>query len=100
MTMPTMSAWLWDDVARCLRADCPVFCDPVQTYPYGDADAGAKGYLAVEAVLPDLNEALAHVDVTQSFWSLPRTDLRKISPSQARRHSAASSAGSVRDEAQ
>jgi hypothetical protein len=45
-----------------------------------DAGAGAKDYLAMEAVLPDLNEVLARVDVTQTFWALPRTDLGKNPP--------------------
>lgn len=45
-------------------------------------DTGAKAheYLAMEAVLPDLNEVLAHVDVRQTFWSVPRTHLGSTSP--------------------
>ena len=40
-----------------------------------DARADGKDYLAMEAILPDLNDALAHVDVTQTFWALPRKHL-------------------------
>jgi hypothetical protein len=40
-----------------------------------DAGAGGADYLAMEAVLPDLNEVLSHVDVGQTFWALPRADL-------------------------
>ena len=40
-----------------------------------DAGAGAEQYLAMEAVLPDLNEILAHIDLSQTFWTLPQEHL-------------------------
>ena len=45
-----------------------------------DAAAGGKEYLAMEAILPDLNETLAHVDATQTFWTLPRDHLGTTPP--------------------
>ena len=35
----------------------------------------------MEAILPDLNEVLAHVDLTQTFWTLRRADLGMKPPS-------------------
>ena len=48
----------------------------------GALDAGAHSaeYLAVEAILPDLNDALSHVDLAQTFWDLPRDHLRATPP--------------------
>src|ERR1022692_1448672 len=40
-------------------------------------------YLAMEAILPDLNEVLAHIDIAQTFWTLPRDDLGSAPPSAA-----------------
>jgi hypothetical protein len=40
-----------------------------------DARTSGAEYLAMEAILPDLNEALSHVDVAQTFWALPRAHL-------------------------
>ena len=45
-----------------------------------DARAGGAAYLAMEAILPDLNEALAHVDITETFWELPRKHLGRPPP--------------------
>ena len=46
--------------------------------------AGGAEFLAMEAILPDLNEVLAHVDVAQTFWTLPFSDLGDIPHLQAR----------------
>jgi Family of unknown function (DUF6308) len=40
-----------------------------------DAGAGAEQYLAMEALLPDLNEILSHIDLAQTFWTLPQEHL-------------------------
>jgi len=45
-----------------------------------DAGARAAKYLAMEAILPDLNEVLAHVEVGQTFWKLPRNHLGSSPP--------------------
>lgn len=45
-----------------------------------DARAGAAEYLAMEAILPDLNGALTHVEVAQTFWALPRAHLGTTPP--------------------
>jgi Family of unknown function (DUF6308) len=45
-----------------------------------DARASAADYLAMEAILPDLNEALTHLDVEQTFWALPRAHLGTTPP--------------------
>jgi hypothetical protein len=45
-----------------------------------DAGAGAEQYLAMEAVLPDLNEILAHIDLAQTFWTLEREHLGTTPP--------------------
>lgn len=45
-----------------------------------DAGARSAAYLAVEAILPDLNDALSHLDVAQTFWDLPRDHLRTAIP--------------------
>lgn len=45
-----------------------------------DAGARAAEYLAMEAILPDLNEVLAQVDVSQTFWTLPRNHLGSSPP--------------------
>lgn len=45
-----------------------------------DANAGGEAYLAMEAILPDLNEALSHLDVTQTFWELRREHLGTTPP--------------------
>jgi hypothetical protein len=60
-------------------------CVPNSPYAFGvtdlltvaalDVRAGGECYLAIEAILPDLNEVLAHVDVAQAFWTLPHDDL-------------------------
>ncbi len=42
--------------------------------------ATASDYLQMEAILPDLNEALAHIAVTQTFWMLPRAELGTTPP--------------------
>lgn len=46
-----------------------------------DARATGADYLAMEAVLPDLNEVLAQIDVAQTFWTLPQGDLGTTPPS-------------------
>lgn len=40
-----------------------------------DPRAGSAAFLAMEAILPDLNSILARIDVVQTFWTLPRADL-------------------------
>lgn len=45
-----------------------------------DANASGDTILAMEAVLPDLNEVLAHIDVGQTFWALSPDDLGVTSP--------------------
>ncbi|HUC23122.1 MAG TPA: DUF6308 family protein [Streptosporangiaceae bacterium] len=45
-----------------------------------DPGAGAAKYLAMEAILPDLNDVLAHIDVDQTFWKLPRDHLGSSLP--------------------
>lgn len=65
-------------------------CAPNSPYAFGvtdllavaalDARAGAAHYLAMEAILPDLNEVLAHVDVAHTFWALPRAGLGTTPP--------------------
>ena len=45
-----------------------------------DSGAGAAEYLAKEAILPDLNEVLTHVEVSQTFWTLPRAHLGSSPP--------------------
>ncbi len=47
-----------------------------------DARAGGTEFLAIEAILPDLNEVLAHVDESQTFWELPRDELGPKPPEQ------------------
>lgn len=47
-----------------------------------DARAGAAEYLAMEAILPELSEVLGNVDVTQTFWDLPRKELGANPPEQ------------------
>jgi Family of unknown function (DUF6308) len=65
-------------------------CVPNSPYAFGvtdllavaplDARAGGADYLAMEAILPDLNEALTYLDVEQTFWALPRDDLGAAPP--------------------
>jgi hypothetical protein len=45
-----------------------------------DAQVLGSTYLAMEAILPDLNEVLANIDVRQTFWMLPRNDLGATPP--------------------
>jgi len=45
-----------------------------------DSGAGAVQYLAMEAILPDLNEVLAHIDLAQTFWALPKDQLGTTPP--------------------
>lgn len=45
-----------------------------------DARAGAANYRAMDAILPDLNEVLTHLDVERTFWALPRAHLGTAPP--------------------
>jgi hypothetical protein len=68
--------------------------DCVPSQPYGfsvedllvtgalNARAQAKQFLAMEAILPELNTVLASLDVEQTFWALPRTHLLTTPPRQ------------------
>lgn len=65
-------------------------CLPNSPYAFGvsdllavaalDAGAGAAEYLAIEAIVPDLNEALSHIDIGQTFWTLPGNHLGPTPP--------------------
>jgi hypothetical protein len=65
-------------------------CAPCSPYAFDVADllivaaldAGASGdaILAMEAVLPDLNEVLANIDLGQTFWTMSPDDLGATSP--------------------
>jgi hypothetical protein len=45
-----------------------------------DGGAGAAEYLAMEAILPDLNLVLTQIDIGQTFWTLDRAHLGSSPP--------------------
>lgn len=76
----TRSGWsyrIYDCLPNCPHAFCLADLLAVSAL---DARADATTYLAMEAILPDLNKALAHIDVAQTFWTLPRNDLGTTPP--------------------
>jgi hypothetical protein len=65
-------------------------CAPNSPYAFGvndlllvaalDARVAGSTYLAMEAILPDLNAVLAEVDISQTFWTLPCNYLGAVTP--------------------
>lgn len=48
-----------------------------------DARVGSAEFLAMEAILPDLNEVLAHIDIGKTFWALNPAWLGAVPPAGA-----------------
>lgn len=45
-----------------------------------DARVGSTQFLAMEAILPDLNEVLTHIDIGETFWALNPASLGAVPP--------------------
>lgn len=68
-------------------------CLPNSPYAFGvgdllavaalDARVGGAEFLAMESILPDLNEVLAHIDIGKTFWALNPAWLGAVPPAGA-----------------
>ena len=47
-----------------------------------DARVGSTEFLAMEAILPDLNEVLTHIDIGKTFWTLNPALLAAVPPAE------------------